>query len=375
MTYFKEEKFSKGTVVVNSKSKIEEIYTIEEGKVALVQKNDINPNYPKGYIIFGVLERGYAFNEFPLLLEKENPYTVVCTADVKALVLDKNNFGSVCDNDTSTDLRANACCKERLHKHFLQKFSQLGAQEAEANQKKLLKTLGVEYKEIEQIFNKSNPKNTQSNQYLKSLEKFNALVGKPAAAQTSDPKAKFSEFATPRLVSKDPKFASLDPQRQLALLALRNEGAMRRSGNTATTTASILKNPEELKKVQKSLLNEEKLEKLMNKKEISESKLLKTSEEESKSSANNPLNKFSRKNEELLAKFGVTASESNEKAENSQTNEETEQRKSADGEENQVKFDKKVEEGDKFGLEMAKKNLMTAPLKKKSNLLSNPGML
>lgn len=373
LTNFREEKFSKGTVVISSKSKVEEIYTIQQGRVALVQKNDFNPNYSKAYVIFGILDKDCAFNEYPLVLERESPYTVVCTEDVKVLVLDKNNFGTVCDNDTTTDLRANAACKERLQRLYLERFKNFSKEDAENSQKRFLKTLGVEYKDVEAIFNKSNPK---SNQYLKNVEKFNALVGKPTTAQTTDPKAKFSEFATPRLVSKDPKFAALDPQRQLSLMALRNEGAMRRSGNTATTTSSILKNPEQLRSVQKALLNEEKLEKLVTKKEISETKSLKV-EEESKSSANNPLNKFKRNNDDLLAKFGVAKTEG-EGSGDSQPTEEP--KKNAVTEENHIKFDKKVEEGDQFGLAMAKKNLMVRPLgdgvlKKKSNLLSNPGML
>jgi len=36
LKYFKSEKFSKGDVIVNLKSKIEELYLIEKGRVALV---------------------------------------------------------------------------------------------------------------------------------------------------------------------------------------------------------------------------------------------------------------------------------------------------------------------------------------------------
>eukprot|EP00331_Platyophrya_macrostoma_P009326 CAMPEP_0176428086 /NCGR_PEP_ID=MMETSP0127-20121128/12951_1 /TAXON_ID=938130 /ORGANISM="Platyophrya macrostoma, Strain WH" /LENGTH=581 /DNA_ID=CAMNT_0017809723 /DNA_START=90 /DNA_END=1835 /DNA_ORIENTATION=+ len=397
LKYFREDKLTKGTIVIKAKSKVEEIYTIQQGKVALVQKNQFNPNYKNEYIIFGILDKDTAFNEYPLVLEKENPYNVICVEEVSVLVLDKNNFGFVADNDTSNDLRANASCKERLQNIVLDKFNNLSQKEAEAHQQKFLKTLGVEYKDIEQIFSKKNPKNTQSNQFLKNLDKFNAAVGKPAA-QTSDPKNKFSEFATPRLVSKDPRFAALDPQRQLSLMALRNEGLNRRSGDTATTTTSIMKNPEQLKNVQKSLLMEERggVEKLINRKNVSEAKSIGV-EEESKGStgtsagtgegakptAGGLLGKFAKKNDELLAKIKPNSREEvdGEKTETTASEGKDELGKNIDNEASSVKFDKKVEDGDKFGLELTKRNLVKPQpaadniTKKRLNLLGKPGMI
>lgn len=385
MKYFREDKLAKGTIAIKSKSKVEEIYTIQQGRVALVQKNDFNPNYSKEYVIFGILDKDTAFNEYPLVLEKENPYFVICTEEVNVLVLDKNNYGFVADNDTSTDLRANASCKERLQNIVLDKFKHYTQEEAESHQQKFLKTLGVEYKDIEQIFSKKNPRNTQSNQFLKNLDKFNAAVGKPTAAQSSDAKNKFSEFATPRLVSKDPRFAALDPQRQLSLMALRNEGLNRRSGDTSATTTSILKNPETLKNVQKSLLAEEKggIEKLVQRKTVSDAKLI-SGEEETKTAAsgNSLLGKFAKRNDELLAKIKTGSKEDlDESGDKSSKSSETKDELGKQEEVSSVKFDKKVEEGDQFGLLMAKRNLAKPQVsadnvtKKRMNLLGKPGMI
>eukprot|EP00331_Platyophrya_macrostoma_P027554 CAMPEP_0176440358 /NCGR_PEP_ID=MMETSP0127-20121128/20524_1 /TAXON_ID=938130 /ORGANISM="Platyophrya macrostoma, Strain WH" /LENGTH=566 /DNA_ID=CAMNT_0017824869 /DNA_START=83 /DNA_END=1783 /DNA_ORIENTATION=- len=380
LKHFKEVKLAKGTIAIKGKSKIEEIYTIQKGKVALVQKNDFNTKYEKEFVIFGILDKDSSFNEYPLVLDKENPYYVVCTEDVEVLVLDKSGYDSVVDNDTSNELRANSSCKERLQNTILEKFSRFSQEEATCHQNKFLKQLGVDYKTVEEIISK---KNTQSNQFQKNLDKFNASFGKQPAA--SDPKAKFSEFATPRLVSKDPRFAALDPQRQLSLMALRNEGLNRRSGDTATTTTSIMKNPEQLRNVQKNLLNEEKgVAKLLYKKNVSEIKSLAT-EEESKG-GNTILGKFSRKNDDLLAKItkpGETTTEATQSSgstDTTTTESTTEPVKTDGGEEASVKFDKKVEDGDKFGLELTKRNLVKPVAsdninKKRINLLGKPGMI
>mmetsp|Transcript_3098 Transcript_3098/g.2676 ORF Transcript_3098/g.2676 Transcript_3098/m.2676 type:complete len:122 (+) Transcript_3098:1012-1377(+) len=107
----------------------------------------------------------------------------------------------------------------------------------EASQEKVCSRLGIKIEEIDEIFKAFNPKSKDSLQYQKNLEKFMKTMGnkndlKNSISTSAEAKNKFSEFATPRLVSKDPNFKTLDPQRQRALLALRNMGTTRRAGGT-----------------------------------------------------------------------------------------------------------------------------------------------
>lgn len=60
------------------------------------------------YIIFGVLEAPSTLNEWPLLFDKDSPYFAFSSEDVEILALEKNNLNYLLDEDTKTDLRANA---------------------------------------------------------------------------------------------------------------------------------------------------------------------------------------------------------------------------------------------------------------------------
>jgi len=93
LSFFKTEKFSKGTIIITPTGKIEEMYIIESGKVVLCQKNDkINPDYSRSFLMFACLQAEDCFNEYPLFLDKKSPYFAVCVEDVEALALDKDNL-------------------------------------------------------------------------------------------------------------------------------------------------------------------------------------------------------------------------------------------------------------------------------------------
>ena len=144
-------------------------------------------------------------------------------------------------------------------------------------------------------------------------------------------------------------------------MALRNEGAMRRGGSTQTNTASIITNPDQLKNVQKSLLSEEKggIEKLMTRRNVSETKGITAAEEEQKN--NSMKNKFNRDNSALLSRFTRAESKTEDKTKGDSVESEEQKKDTPQGDApQQVKFDKKVEESDELGLRMAKKNLMRA---------------
>jgi CRP-like cAMP-binding protein len=320
LTYFKQEKFTKGTVMVNLKSKIEEIYLIQSGKVALCASNEGISAYSQSKIIIGVLGPESLFNEWALLFEKAAPYYAVCLEDTELLSLNKANLGFVADAETLNDLRANCQCKQRLQSSFLEKYQKSSKDEIEKSQNKICEKAGIKIKDITDIFEKYDPKSKNSLQFVKNLEKFNKSVGvvnKPEMNKLdSGPLKKFSEFATPRLVSKDPNFKNLDPQRQLALMALRNEGANRRAGNVAVPKNLKDMNKEDIMKMQNRLLNEEKLEcdKIAQKKTISAGlNLNKATEEEKDSDPDSKkglFNKMRMDNRQLLANFsfGVGAS-------------------------------------------------------------------
>jgi CRP-like cAMP-binding protein len=320
LTYFKQEKFTKGTVMVNLKSKIEEIYLIQSGKVALCAPNEGISAYSQSKIIIGVLGPESLFNEWALLFEKAAPYYAVCLEDTELLSLNKANLGFVADAETLNDLRANCQCKQRLQSSFLEKYQKSSKDEIEKSQNKICEKAGIKIKDITDIFEKYDPKSKNSLQFVKNLEKFNKSVGvvnKPEMNKLdSGPLKKFSEFATPRLVSKDPNFKNLDPQRQLALMALRNEGANRRAGNVAVPKNLKDMNKEDIMKMQNRLLNEEKLEcdKIAQKKTISAGlNLNKATEEEKDSDPDSKkglFNKMRMDNRQLLANFsfGVGAS-------------------------------------------------------------------
>jgi len=321
LTYFKQEKFTKGTVMVNLKSKIEEIYLIQSGKVALCAPNEGVPAYPQSKIIIGVLGPESLFNEWALLFEKAAPYYAVCLEDTELLSLNKANLGFVADAETLNDLRANCQCKQRLQSSFLEKYQKISKEEIEKSQNKICEKAGIKIKDITDIFEKYDPKSKNSLQFVKNLEKFNKSVGvgvnKPTEMNklVGGPLKQFSEFATPRLVSKDPNFKNLDPQRQLALMALRNEGANRRAGNMAAPKNLKDMNKDDIMKMQNRLLNEEKLEcdKIAQKKTISAGlNLNKATEEEKESDVDSKkglFNKMKMDNKQLLANFsfGVRA--------------------------------------------------------------------
>jgi len=311
LTYFKQEKFTKGTVMVNLKSKIEEIYLIQTGKIVLCAPNDNISAYPQSKIIIGVLGPESLFNEWALLFEKAAPYYAVVLEDTELLSLNKANLNYVADAETLNDLRANCQCKQRLQSSFIEKYQKLPKEEIEKSQNKICEKAGIKIKEIMDTFEKYDPKSKNSLQFVKNLEKFNKSVGKPEApkAFNAGPLQKFSEFATPRLVSKDPNFRNLDPQRQLALMALRNEGANRRAGNVAVAKNLKDMNKDDIMKMQNRLLNEEKLEcdKIAQKKTISDKLNLNKATEEEKDngvdSKRGLFNKMKMDNRQLLANF------------------------------------------------------------------------
>jgi len=314
LTYFKQEKFTKGTVMVNIKSKIEEIYLIQTGKIALCAANEGISAYPQSKIIIGVLGPESLFNEWALLFEKAAPYYAVCLEDTELLSLNKANLNYVADAETLNDLRANCQCKQRLQSSFIEKYQKLPKEEIEKSQTKICEKAGIKVKDVLDIFEKFDPKSKNSLQFVKNLEKFNKSVGKPDEPRKLNvgPLQKFSEFATPRLVSKDPNFRNLDPQRQLALMALRNEGANRRAGNVAVSKNLKDMNKDDIMKMQNRLLNEEKLEcdKIAQKKTISDKLSLNKAPEEEKSSIDAGVdskkglfNKMKMDNKSLLANF------------------------------------------------------------------------
>jgi len=303
--------------MVNVKSKIEEIYLIQTGKVVLCVQNDNIPSYPHNKIVIGVLGPESLFNEWALLFEKPSPYYAVCMEDTEVLSLNKANLNFVADADTLNDLRANCQCKQRLQSSFLEKYQKLSKEDIEKSQNKIIDKANIKLKDIMEIFNKFDPKSKNSIQFVKNLEKFNKTVGRPddgLKKLNTGPLQKFSEFATPRLVSKDPNFRNLDPQRQMALLALRNEGANRRSGNVLPSKNIKDMNKDDIMKMQNRLLNEEKAEcdKIIQKKTISDKlNLLKPEEEKSDPVENKKglFNKMKMDNSQLLAnfKFGIGA--------------------------------------------------------------------
>jgi CRP-like cAMP-binding protein len=331
LTYFKQEKFTKGTVMVNLKSKIEEIYLIQSGKVALCAPNEGISAYSQSKIIIGVLGPESLFNEWALLFEKAAPYYAVCLEDTELLSLNKANLGFVADAETLNDLRANCQCKQRLQSSFLEKYQKSSKEEIEKSQNKICEKAGIKIKDITDIFEKYDPKSKNSLQFVKNLEKFNksvGVVGRPEMKQLDGPLKKFSEFATPRLVSKDPNFKNLDPQRQLALMALRNEGANRRAGNVAVPKNLKDMNKDDIMKMQNRLLNEEKLEcdKIAQKKTISAGlNLNKATEEEKDSDPDSKkglFNKMRMDNRQLLANFSFGVGGSKEAKEESANKEE-----------------------------------------------------
>jgi len=310
--------------MVNIKSKIEEIYLIQTGKVVLCVQNENIPSYQHNKIVLGVLGPECLFNEWALLFEKQSPYYAVCLEETEVLTLNKANLNFVTDADTLNDLRANCQCKQRLQSSFLEKYQKMSVADVEKSQNKIIEKANIKLKEIMDIFEKFDPKSKNSIQFVKNLEKFNKSVGKPEDGLkklSTNPLQKFSEFATPRLVSKDPNFNTLDPNRQRALLALRNEGANRRSGNVLPSRDIKNMNKEDIMKMQNRLLNEEKneCEKIIQKKGISDKlNLLKPAEEEKTDPVEGKkglFNKMKMDNSQLLAnfKFGVGATKEESK--------------------------------------------------------------
>ena len=108
LTKFKIERFSKGNIIVAPKTKIEELYLITDGQVALGVLNQRKETFGSPFLIFGVLEKSSTFNEWALLFDQESPYFAFCVEDVQVLTLEKSNLNFAIDEDTRTDLRANA---------------------------------------------------------------------------------------------------------------------------------------------------------------------------------------------------------------------------------------------------------------------------
>jgi hypothetical protein len=271
-------------------------------------------------IVIGVLGPESIFNEWALLFEKASPYYAICVEDTEILSLGKANLGFVTDPDTLNDLRANCQCKQRLQSTLVEKYEKMPKEEIEKNQNKLCDKAGIKLKDIQDIFEKFDPKSKNSLQFVKNLEKFNKSIEKPndnLRKLPTGPLQKFSEFATPRLVSKDPNFKSLDPQRQLALLALRNEGLGRRQGNPVPQKNIKDMNKDEIMKMQNRLLNEEKAEcdKIVQKKTISEKLNINAAEEEKSSveSKKGLFNKMKMDSKQLLANFHFGTGENKEK--------------------------------------------------------------
>jgi len=208
--------------------------------------------------------------------------------DVEVLSLEKSNLSVVTDAETLGDLRANAQCKYRLQTQILDRLASLSSADVERNQNKVCARVGIEIKDVCEIFSKFDPKSKDSHQFMKNLEKFNKAFGKgtdlkSAVGAGSSDKAS-DIFATPRIVTKDPNFRNLDPQRQRALLALRNEGASRRLGNLEPQKKITEMNKDDIMRMQNRLLKEEKaeLERLAQKKNISDRLGLNKPSEETK---------------------------------------------------------------------------------------------
>jgi len=411
LKYFKSEKFSKGDVIVNLKSKIEELYLIEKGRVALVVPNDYNKKYARKFLVFAVLETDQIFNECPLILEKESAYHVVCIEDVQILSVDKANLTFVTDYETMQDLRANAQGKERLQKAYLDKISNLTSEQLEQNQKTMLQKLKVEYKFIDDIFNKSNTKGTSSNHYLKNLEKFNSVLGKVnPETKTASADVKLMVYCTPQMHSKDKNFNALDPQRQKAIFNLRMEGINRRSGTNTGSNGTKDMGKEEIAKLQAKLLTEEKNEvaKLTTKRTIGENLNLNSphQEEEKNAKPDSFLRKMKQGNEQLLSKLQISPKSvlspltlEKPKSENKnddaikEPQEYPDEITIAEPKEKEQPVIKNQEEAmifklvdreqiDEIGLKMTKialnkisSNFPTVAPKKKMNLFGNPGMI
>ena len=296
LKYFKSEKFSKGSVLINIKAKIEELYLIEKGKLALVIPNNFNKHYTKKHIVFAILEPGQIFNEYPLVLEKESPYYVVCIEDTELLSLDKNNLTFLSDNETLQDLRANSQGKERLFAAYIEKFSKLKSEAFENNQKTLFDKLKVNYKFFDDIFNKENLKGTNSNHYLKNLEKFNSVLGRGSDSKSRGT-AGFN--GTPKLESKDPNFNALGADRQRSMQSLRMQGMSLRVGIGSNQT-----NLNEINK--EDAVKDGDFAKTISQRSIGNSFNMNIPRaEEQKSAPKSFLRKMQQGNEELLLKFQI----------------------------------------------------------------------
>ena len=165
---FKTEKFPKGTVIVNPKTKVDDLYIIESGKVLLCVSNEksktekINPAYSKKQLLIGTLGPKEVFNEWPLLLDKPSPYFAVCMEEVEVLVLDKEKLPSVTDEATLSDLRANCQCKYRLQNTYIEKLSNMKPEQIEESEKKICAKLGCTREEVTEVFFKYDPKSKDS---------------------------------------------------------------------------------------------------------------------------------------------------------------------------------------------------------------------
>ena len=303
LKYFKSEKFVKGSVVINIKAKIEELYIIEKGKLALVIPNNFNKHYTKKHIVFAILEPGQIFNEYPLVLEKESPYYVVCVEDTELLSLDKNNLTFISDNETLQDLRANSQGKERLLMAYIEKLSKLKSEAFENNQKSLFDKLKVNYKFFDDIFNKENLKGTTSNHYLKNLEKFNSVLGRGNDSKNVGTPG-FN--GTPKLESKNPNFNALGADREKSMQILRMQGMSLRVGVGSNQTNLNEINKEEVTKIKQDAVKDGDYGKTISKGSIGDSFNMNTPRaEEQKSAPKSFLRKMQQGNEELLSKFQI----------------------------------------------------------------------
>ena len=317
MTYFKQEKFTKGTVIVNLKGKVEELYVVQTGKVVLCAANEGSSASSHSKLIIGVLGAESLFNESTLIGEKPSPYYAICLEDIELISVNKTNLASVTDPDTISDLRANWQCKQRLQSALMEKYHKMSREDIDKSQNKICERAGIKIKDVLDVFEKFDPKSKNSLQFVKNLEKFNKTTEKPGSNLRTfnmGPLQKFSEYATPRLVSKDPNFKNLDPQRQLALLTLRNEGANRRAGNVIPSRNIATMNKDDIIKMQNRLMDEEKQEcnRVVQKKSIGDRLGLNKVAEEEKESIDGKkglFNKMRMDNNALLAKFGAATKE------------------------------------------------------------------
>lgn len=189
LKYFKINSFDKGHILTTAISGSQDLFLITKGKVLIFVNNKYNPDYPFKFIVFSILEKGNTFNENATLFDKDTINgAMVLEDDTEILSLEKNNLVFVSSEDSINSIKANAECKNRFLKNFIEKIQGLKGEELETQQKTLSQKLGLEFETLMHLFKK----NMKGDKILtteglvnekKNLEKFNAIFPKQIDVQ------------------------------------------------------------------------------------------------------------------------------------------------------------------------------------------------